>query len=122
MATGEKWGVADGENGGARNLQTYILVANTSSAAAVVSVTLIFEDGTTAVKTYQIAGNSRFNVQVPAEFPASRGRRSRPAPATPTSHSFGAGAPTPAEAGIDAKIMSLSSRPCSLQYRTNRVR
>ena len=75
VATGEKWGLADGENGGPRNLQTYVLVANTSSATAVVEVTLIFEDGTTVVKTFNVLGHSRFNVAVADEFPTSRNRR-----------------------------------------------
>ena len=75
VATGEKWGVADGENGGPRNLQTYLLVANTSSVAGSVDVTLVFEDGTTAVKTFTVLGHSRFNVQVAGEFPTSRNRR-----------------------------------------------
>jgi len=52
-----------------------VLIANTSSTAADVDVTLIFGNGSTAVKTYQIPGNSRFNVQVPVEFPASQERR-----------------------------------------------
>jgi hypothetical protein len=74
-ATGEKWGLADGENGGPRNTQTFILIANTSAQPASVEVKLIFEDGATAVKTYGIAGNSRFNVPVASEFPAAQNRR-----------------------------------------------
>lgn len=75
VTTGEKWGVADGENGGPRNLQTYVLIANTASTVADVNVTLIFEDGSTALRSYRIGGNSRFNVPVAGDFPASRDRR-----------------------------------------------
>jgi hypothetical protein len=75
VADGEKWGLADGQNGGPWNAQSFILIANTSAQSANVEVTLIFEDGTTAVKTYTIAGNSRFNVHVPEEFPEARDRR-----------------------------------------------
>jgi hypothetical protein len=74
-ATGEKWGLADGENGGPRNTQTFILIANTSAQAASVEVKLIFEDGSTAVRTYAIGANSRFNVAVANDFPTSRNRR-----------------------------------------------
>jgi hypothetical protein len=75
VASGEKWGLADGENGGQRNTQTFILIANTSAQTANVDVTLIFEDGTTAVKSYTIGGNSRFSLPVGAEFPAAQNRR-----------------------------------------------
>jgi Carboxypeptidase regulatory-like domain len=75
VASGEKWGLADGENGGPHNAQTFILIANTSAHTANVDVTLIFEDGSKAVKTYAIAGNSRFSVHVPDEFPEARNRR-----------------------------------------------
>ena len=55
--------------------QTYVLIANTSNAAASVSVTLLFEDGTSAERTFAISANSRFNVDVAAEFPDVGGRR-----------------------------------------------
>jgi hypothetical protein len=75
VATGEKWGLADGENGGPRNTQTFILIANTSAQTASVDVTLIFEDGTKAVRNYAIAGNSRFSVPVAGEFQEAQHRR-----------------------------------------------
>jgi hypothetical protein len=75
VATGEKWGVADGEAGGPRNVQTYLLIANTSSVTGSVEVKLIFEDGTTAAKTFPVLGNSRFNVPVASEFPTAQNRR-----------------------------------------------
>ena len=43
--TGTRWAVADGQVDTARNLETYILIANTSATPADVKVTLLFEDG-----------------------------------------------------------------------------
>jgi hypothetical protein len=75
-ATGTKWALAEGEVDAARNLETYILVANTSTTTADVKVTLLFEDGTTVERTYSgIAGRSRFNVQVGGFFPQADGQR-----------------------------------------------
>ena len=65
-STGTKWGLAEGEQGGATSVETYILVANTSAFAGEVRVTLFKEDGTSLVKTYPIAANSRLNVPVGA--------------------------------------------------------
>ena len=75
IETGTKWGLADGEVGGARNAQTFILLANTGLAQASVRVTLVFDDGTTAAKTFVVSASRRFNVQVAAEFPEARNRR-----------------------------------------------
>lgn len=72
-ATGTSWALAEGETGTAANVTTYILIANTSSHAASARVTLYYEDGSVAQKTYPLSANSRFNVSVTAEFP-SHGR------------------------------------------------
>jgi hypothetical protein len=75
-ATGTMWAMAEGEVGGAFQTETYILLANTSPAAAPVRVTLLFEDGTAPVsKTFSVNPNARFNVNAAAEFPAAAGRR-----------------------------------------------
>ena len=74
-ATGTTWGLAEGEVGGPRDTATYVLIANTSSAAATVRVRLLFEDGTTAERTFAVAARSRFNVDVGFEFPVARDRR-----------------------------------------------
>jgi hypothetical protein len=74
--TGTVWAVAEGEVDAARHLETYLLVANTSSSAADVKVTLLFEDGTSAERTFAgIAAKSRFNVPVGHDFPAAAGTR-----------------------------------------------
>jgi len=73
--TGTRWAVAEGEVGGARNVQTYLTIGNTSAAPAVIRVTVMFEDGPNAARTFTVAAGSRFNVDIGAEFPAAAGRR-----------------------------------------------
>ena len=74
--TGMRWALAEGEVNVSRGLETYILVANTSPTPATVTVTLFFEDGTTAERTFgpaEVPGHSRFNVPVGDFFPALQG-------------------------------------------------
>lgn len=77
--TGVRWALAEGEVDASRNLETYILIANTSEVAARVRVTLLFEDGTSAVREFgasgEMPGRSRFNVPVGHHFPEAAGRR-----------------------------------------------
>jgi hypothetical protein len=73
--TGTKWALAEGELGGAGGRETYVLIANTSAAAGTARVTLLFEDGTSATRTFALNPNSRFNVAVEAEFPEAAGKR-----------------------------------------------
>jgi Tol biopolymer transport system component len=74
-AAGTRWGLAEGEVGGPHSAETYILIANTSSSDGTARVTLFFEDGTTAVRTFGLLPRSRTNVSVSSEFPAAVGRR-----------------------------------------------
>ncbi len=74
-STARRWALAEGEVGGPRNADTYMLVANTSPTRAEVRVTLLFEDGTSAARTFAVAGNSRFNVDARTEFAEARDRR-----------------------------------------------
>jgi hypothetical protein len=73
--TGTKWALGDGEVGVLpEDTATYILVANTSAAAATVRVTLLFETGLPVTKEFTVNPNSRFNVPVLSdEFPESAG-------------------------------------------------
>jgi hypothetical protein len=73
--TGTRWAIADGEVGGPRAVDTYLLLANTSSETGTVQVTLLFEDGTSAERTFAVPGQRRFNVDVRAEFPEAANRR-----------------------------------------------
>ncbi len=75
VATGTRWALAEGEVGGGRNTDTYILIANTATVQGQVRATLLFEDGTTAERTFDVAAKSRFNVDVRNEFPSAVGRR-----------------------------------------------
>jgi probable HAF family extracellular repeat protein len=70
-ATGTKWAVAEGEVGGTRAHETYLLIANTSPSAGSATVTLMFEDGTSTSKTYALPPSSRTNVGVGPEFGAA---------------------------------------------------
>jgi hypothetical protein len=73
--TGTKWALAEGEVNATRNLETYILVANTSPGPADVKVALLFEDGTSAEQTFRVQATSRFNVPVGLYFPQAAGQR-----------------------------------------------
>ncbi len=64
--TGTRWAMAEGEQGGARSVETYILIANTSAFDGMARVTLHFEDGTSAERTVAVAASSRTNVPVGA--------------------------------------------------------
>ena len=75
IATGEKWGLAEGEVGGPFGLETYILIGNTSATAGTARLTLTFEDGTQIVRDYQLPASSRTSVAVGLEFPQAAGRR-----------------------------------------------
>jgi M6 family metalloprotease-like protein len=74
-ATGTQWGLADGEQGGPANRDTYILVANTSGFEGQVRITLLFEDGTQAVCGQGgVAANSRTTFYM-GHCAAARSRR-----------------------------------------------
>lgn len=74
--TGIRWALAEGEVGGARGVDTYVLIANTSDYAGSATVTLLFEDGTSAVRTYSLSSRSRTNAAIGPDFgSAAQGRR-----------------------------------------------
>jgi autotransporter-associated beta strand protein len=58
------WALAEGRVGGANAFTTYILLANPNAQAADVTVMFLRESGTPVVKTYNVPGNTRFNVDV----------------------------------------------------------
>ena len=60
--------------GGANATETYILIANVSDRQGVATVRLHFEDGTTAVKEFNLAALSRINVIASIDFPQSAGK------------------------------------------------
>lgn len=73
--TSTLWALAEGEEGGPREVSTYILIANLSSVPGSARVTIVFEDGSTTEKTFALAPRSRFNVEAGTEFPLANGRR-----------------------------------------------
>lgn len=77
VATSKRWALADGEVGSdAAATDTYLLIANTSTAAGQARVTLLFEDGTPAMsRTYSLAAQSRTNVAIRSEFGGALGKR-----------------------------------------------
>lgn len=74
-AAGTRWALAEGEDGGADNTHTYVLIANTSAFAGSARVTLLFEDGSSVEKAVALAANSRSNIDTRADFPDAAGRR-----------------------------------------------
>jgi hypothetical protein len=73
--TGTAWALAEGEVGGAQGRATYVLVANTSTFAGSARVSLMFEDGSRAERTYSFGARGRLSVDVATDFPQSAGRR-----------------------------------------------
>ncbi|WP_291986119.1 PQQ-binding-like beta-propeller repeat protein [Luteitalea sp.] len=73
--TGTEWALAEGEVGGTGATETYILIANTSAFAGIATVTLLFEDGTSANREYALPPRSRTNVPVKQDFESAAGRR-----------------------------------------------
>jgi len=73
--TAPRWLLAEGENGGPRAINTFVLVANTSAADASVRVTLLPEEGAEESVTYTVGANRRFTVPVAEAFPSSDGTR-----------------------------------------------
>jgi autotransporter-associated beta strand protein len=63
------WALAEGRVGGPNAYTTYILLANPNTQAADVTVTFLRESGEPVVKTYNVPGNTRFNVDVGGMVP-----------------------------------------------------
>ncbi|MBA2353154.1 MAG: hypothetical protein H0V80_00650, partial [Acidobacteria bacterium] len=75
-STGTRWALAEGETGGARETETYVLIANTSPVAGTIRVTVLFEDGTAPLtRDFVMTASSRFNVAPASDFPATAGKR-----------------------------------------------
>lgn len=76
--TGTRWAMAEGEVGGARDTDTYVLIANTSAFAGTIRATVLFEDGTAPLtREFAVAASARFNIAPAADqfFPETRGKR-----------------------------------------------
>jgi hypothetical protein len=76
VITAPSWAVAEGQVGGVSSASTYVLIANTSNVGGQVDVTIFYEDDTApTTKRFTLLPNSRFNVDIGAEFPASADQR-----------------------------------------------
>jgi len=73
--TAPRWLLAEGELGGPEAVNTFVLIANTSAAAANVRVTMLREGAAEQSVTYTIGANQRFTVPVSSAFPAADGQR-----------------------------------------------
>ncbi len=76
--TGTRWAMAEGELGGTRETETYVLVANTSPFAGVIRATVLFDDGSAPIsREYNVGANARFNIAPYAQefFPETRGKK-----------------------------------------------
>jgi hypothetical protein len=62
--TGTVWTVAGGEQGGAFQAQTYVLIANTSAFEGTARVTVLREDGEPLVREFPLPADSRTNVGI----------------------------------------------------------
>ncbi|WP_162271361.1 BACON domain-containing protein [Luteitalea pratensis] len=69
--TGTKWAMAEGEVGGSRNAQTYVLIANTSTWQGRARVTVLFEDGTSRTSIYPLRPQSRTSAAIGPDFGAA---------------------------------------------------
>jgi len=71
--TGTKWALAEGlvTNRPGFEVETYILIANTSAAAGAADVTLFFGDGSSLTINVPLPANSRVNVPVSVAFPTA---------------------------------------------------
>jgi hypothetical protein len=63
------WVLAEGRVGGPNAYTTYVLLANPNASGSSVTVTFLRESGAPVVKTYELAPNSRFNIDVGTMVP-----------------------------------------------------
>jgi hypothetical protein len=59
-----EWVLAEGKVGGAHRAQTYILLANTGTEAATVTLTFLKTDGTTLIREVNVPAESRVTIGV----------------------------------------------------------
>jgi hypothetical protein len=72
-ATCARWAVAEGE--WASGVETYVLVANTGTAAATLRATLLREGAAPLTADLVVDAGARQNVSIPALFPGAQGSR-----------------------------------------------
>ncbi len=86
--TGTRWALAEGELGGGRETETYVLIANTSAYVGQIRATVLFEDGSAPISRVSgdratpgspelpgLAPNSRTSIVPAVHFPETQGKR-----------------------------------------------
>ncbi len=71
-ATGTKWGLAEGRVGGPDNAQTYILLANPGTTAALVEIRILREHAGSISHTITGTARSAAQRQCGRRFPGAR--------------------------------------------------
>jgi M6 family metalloprotease-like protein len=66
---GTRWGLSEGRVGGARQFETYVLLANATAIEAAVTLTWLRESGPPIETRVRVAATSRYNVFVNADVP-----------------------------------------------------
>ncbi len=64
-----EWAIGESAEGGASQEATFVLVANASSTAGTVRVTVVYDDGTSEQKDYTLLGHARLTVRIGARLP-----------------------------------------------------
>ncbi len=74
--TGRRWALAEGQVGGGEQAETYVLIANPTSAPGMATLTLVPESSPAGAETHTIAlpANSRVNVPM-SQYPGVRNTR-----------------------------------------------
>jgi hypothetical protein len=72
---GVQWLAAEGEQGGARQTSTSLVVFNTQATAVDVTVTLLFEDAAEVSAVFPVDADGQLVVPVAQAFPAAEGKR-----------------------------------------------
>ena len=74
LALGDSYTIGEGVEGGTSDESTFVLVSNGSSNAGAVRFTVVYDDGTSQQKEYELAGSARLTVRIGDDFADARGR------------------------------------------------
>ncbi|MGH9162679.1 MAG: choice-of-anchor D domain-containing protein [Vicinamibacteraceae bacterium] len=72
---GTVWAIGEAWTGGPMAEDTYVLLANAAAEPGAVRVTLVYDDGSTEVREFALAGHGRTTLLLSDLFPASADRR-----------------------------------------------
>jgi hypothetical protein len=69
------WAIGEGAEGGAAAESTFVLMSYEGFFDTSVSMTVVYDDGTSETKNYQLFPNTRTTVRIADDFPSARNRR-----------------------------------------------